>query len=288
MLRAHSDQKLNLNIENVQQWLRLLRMINVQLPVDTLSNYPILLQSRAETAAARSVPLLLWMTRLGLSQAETGNLLGKCPLALLSASASIEATERWLRTKLQWDSGMICKALVRDPRLFHFTDTHVEAQWLAMQAMGLSQAQVAEMARKLPKLLRRNMSSNVMQLKVRFLVEVMGISVIALVKDPNYLTRSLTGCIGPRWAFRLLYCGDNTFGHTSKLSRSPQQFVDRLNSSTLDAECLQRGVTRLQLFQEFVLNWPQEEGREWCRPNRTDPTTQSKRCSASKTSSSTY
>lgn len=256
-------QKLNLNVENVRQWLQLLHSLGVEKPLDTLSQQVVLMQSKADNASLRAGPLQQWMAKLGLTEVETGKLFSKYGLILKSSVANVESVEAWLGVELGWGSDVIRKALIKDPRLFGRSVTQCQSQLSALQALGLSRSQTGEMVRKMPVLLSHNVSNPCIQLKVRFLLEVMQLPITALVSDPNFLNRSLTLCIGPRWAFHSKHCKDARFPSTSTLSMNPTRFTDGLKSSSLDSECLSREVTRLQLFREFVIQWQQGEGKAW-------------------------
>lgn len=167
----------------------------------------------------------------------------------------------WYRTELEWNSDLVCKRVVQNPRLFGQSVANARTHLEAVQALGLSRTQVLEMVTKTPGVLE--FDSSTIQRKVKFMVEEMGLPLTALLKDPTFLARSLTNTIGPRWAFSLLYCSNQPRPSTSRPSLTEQKYTNGLKSPSLDAVCARRDMTRLQLFMEFKIQWQQREGRVW-------------------------
>lgn len=93
----------------------------------------------------------------------------------------------------------------------------------------------------------------------------MGFPITALVASPAFLARSLKAVIGPRWAFRCLYCRHQSAGKITNLSDTNLVYVSKLDSETLDAECASQGLTRLQLYEAWVPVWQLGAGQRWCR-----------------------
>lgn len=298
VLKFYTIKHSKVSIRNVRGWLTLLLKHHVDMPVSVISKYPLVLSSKYETADANADAFMLWCFSLGLTPVDTALLLSKRPMLLVVPHATAAAASEWLSKELGWSSAMIGSVLVRNPRvlsaspnalsrrlawfqsqgfsvaaiskafysgptLFNYSIIRNEAQLSAMQAMGLSQSQVGEMLGKMPMLLARDMSSAITQAKLRFLIQVMGKPVLDMVTCPGFLCISLLGRTGPRWFFCSLYCHGQAFVLSTNLIPTDEQFVKRLSSPSLDADCAARDLSRIQLYNDFKISWVDKEGLEW-------------------------
>ncbi|MEW5307239.1 MAG: hypothetical protein WDW36_009647 [Sanguina aurantia] len=292
------------NLGNVRQWIELLGHLGIPASHNVLATHPIVLKSRADNNAANAAAVVQWIRSRVPSQAAVRVVICKFPKLLTTPCEKLDAATAWMRTELGSSEGDIHRGLARLPQLFAMrsgtlasklawfdsqafdvarirryvlshpqllvmTTEHYEAQLAALQALGLSQSEALEMAKKVPVLLSLDIAGSNMQLKVRFLVRVMGLPVAALVRDPNFLSRSLMNTIGPRWAFSRLYSTLKPPNHTSHLSKSPGRYLETVKSALLEEECAERGLSPLQLFEEFIPCWQQGEGRVWAKAPKT-------------------
>lgn len=206
----------------------------------------------------------LWLSsELGWSSHMVVVILTKCPqLFGLNPAATLGVKAVWFRSQ-GFETEVLSKMLYLHPQLLGYTIKRNESQLSALQALGLSKPQVAEMVRTCPVLLIRDISSDVTQAKIRFLTQVMGKSVQELSVCPGFLALSLVDRTGPRWAFHSLYCPGKPFILSTRLKCTELDFVRRLPSSYLDTECDSQGKSRLQLFRSFTAQWKEGEGRAW-------------------------
>ncbi|MEW5307223.1 MAG: hypothetical protein WDW36_009631 [Sanguina aurantia] len=93
----------------------------------------------------------------------------------------------------------------------------------------------------------------------------MGKDLEEVIRCPAFLTLSLFGRIGPRWAFHQPYCSDQAFNLTSQLAPCEERFLGSLLSQAMAAACATRGITRQQLFDEFKAQWQEGTGRKRVR-----------------------
>lgn len=297
-------QKRNVNIENLFHWLQLLHTLNVGQSFETAARCPSILTHRAESASRNATAIVTWMSSIGLTDTEIPQIFRTCPMLITIPQATAEQVAAWLTSDLGWSSSMVVRlmrkrpsffafssvdtlrpklvffsqhfsiqqisnALFIQPRLFDTTIAHNQSQVLSLQAIGLSQFQVAEMIRKMPGLLLRDIAGDVTQAKVRFLTQIIRQPVQEMLKFPAFLTLSLANRIGPRWAFHSLYSPDQPFNLNTRLSPTDINFTHRLQSPSLDAECVLTGMGRLQIFERFAAQWQEREGREWAVTNDT-------------------
>lgn len=301
VLSFFTRQKRNLNISDTAQWVQILDDFGVKHPTASLSKNPIILQGNPAGKDIRLAAVVQWMSSRGLTDVEIAEVIGKQPMVLNMPLIKVEAVTAWLVDELGWSDGMInttlqkmptlfglnpvknlapklawltsrclakeemSKVLHTHPQLLTFTVERNEVNVSALMARGLSDAQVAKMLRKMPQLLGQNIPGLVMQLKMKYLVEVMEAPITTMVNDPHYLARSLKNVIGPRWTFSSRYGIKQPTSTTSKLSKTTVQFLATLKSESLDAECENRGLTRLQVYEAWTLSWQSGEGRWWCR-----------------------
>lgn len=297
LLLFFSSQKRHLSITTTQLWLQLLRRHNLEQPLDVAAKFPIILLSYNQSVESNAAVVVTWLLSLGLAQADVCQLLGRCPMLLKLPHETTALVAAWLSNELGWSSRMVNKTLTHCPKLFSSSPAHTlgpklawfeshgfsaettskmlylhpqlfecsisrnKAQLAALQALGLPLSDVADMVRKHPSLLIRNISSDTTQAKVRFLTEVMGKQVHELKICTAYLTYSLAARIGPRWDFYSLHCPNKFFNLSTRLQHANQEFAKRLQSKTLDAECTLRGLSRLQLFEEVLAKWVERKDK---------------------------
>lgn len=218
-----STHRRNLSVANTQLWLDLLHTHKVQRPFECAARNPIILAHRVETAALNAPATVTWMLTLGLTQADISQRIVHCPTLLkLPNQTAARVVAAWLREEMGWNGNMVVKVLSKFPKLFclrpagtlgpkldwflaqgfspsiekmlylhpqllGYTIVRNEAQLSALQAMGLSVAQVTCMVRKFPVLLMLNIFSDLMQSKMRFLTKVMRKSHEELLYCPVFL-----------------------------------------------------------------------------------------------------
>lgn len=294
--------KRTLSIDNVREWVLLLRTVSVNQPEQVISTNPIILGKRADhsVSSGSAAAAAEWMGSKGLTPFEVSKVISAFPMILNVSPASLAATDAWLRIELRWTSDMTKKALHACPELFAlrpsnlapkldwfrmtgFSDEAISSMLIkcpnlltvsvernqslvsALQLLGLSRDQVLLLIFQMPSLLRKNISSATQQAKVRFLLEVMQRDILELTTCTAYFTYSLFNRIGPRWAFVALYCEDaQTRKLGGMLSKGEISFLEGLKSASMDEACSSRGLTHAQLFQRFVVEWQEGEGKEWC------------------------
>lgn len=257
-----------LNINYVRQFLQLMNSLAVEQPFEALSKNSMIFSRNPDTVRARAEPLIQWMLGMGLTRDDTSTVFERFPSLLIVPLPTLIAKAEWFGGVLGWDGCFIRKLLMRKSTVFALSVAHAQAQLVALEALGLSHAQVFEVVRKQPCVLGLDISGPTTQLKVKFMVQVMGLPVTRVTRDPGMLTRSLTNTIGPRWAFSLLYCSDQPTPSTNSLSKTAENYTNGLKSASLDTECLSRKMTRMQRFEEFKAQWQQGEGRAWCKPGK--------------------
>lgn len=298
ILTLYASRKRPLDIKNVREWLDLLRQCHVEWPTNALSKHPIMLSNRAENLESRSKETLHRLSRFGLTNVGIGQLLSKWPGLLIVTVGNLEAVEAWLSIELHWSQEQVGKvlakysklfsltpitlssklawfssqgcsnakmgvALFHTPSLFDYTIARNESQLSALQAAGLTPAEVALLIGKRPQLLTRDMSSHITQAKLRYLKEVIGQDVKEMLKFPAYLTCSLVKAVGPRSSFHSLHCSSQPFALNTNLTKTEEHWLRRLSSPSLDAECIARGMTRAQIYKEHTIQWQQGEGKKW-------------------------
>ncbi|MEW5305600.1 MAG: hypothetical protein WDW36_008132 [Sanguina aurantia] len=287
-----------LSIDNVQAWVQLLHDCQVLQPVVAISASPMVLEMRADNLAASAAAAAGWMLSKGVTPLQMSEVITKHPLVLVVSHDNLVAVDAWLRAELGWTDGLICAAIVDRVQLFCLRPStlapklqwlrrtgfaegdvgkmlasypsillhaveHNAAQLSALRALGLSHPQAVAAIVRTPQLLRLNISGAKQQAKLAFLARVMGRGASELTTCSKFLTYSLFGRIGPRWAFVDRYCSASRWPLSTLLAPREGGFVARLKSPSLDEECASRGLTRAQRYQEFVAEWQLGEGREW-------------------------
>lgn len=134
-----------------------------------------------------------------------------------------------------------------------------------LQSIGIPPMQALAMLGRAPHLLTLNVWSPTTQDKVRFLTQVMGKQVGALVVFPGFLKLSLFENTGPRWSFFTLHLPTQAFILGTRLKCSEISFTRVLTSPSLDEACTASGLTKLQLYLEHKKQWQLGEGRKWFR-----------------------
>lgn len=298
VLSFYTSKKLNLSINNVLLWLQLLRCYHVEQAIQVVSKNPIILTSKAATAALNAEGVQQWLHGLRFTQDMTVALIERRPMLFNVPHVTAAAVETWLVSNLGWSSSMVIKVLIRHPHIFGCSVSNLndklawfQSQGLSIQAiskvlmitpglfsrstaynisqlselrgLGLSEHQVNEMVRRRPHLLVRGISTIVTKAKIRFLTLVMGQCFQNVLVCPAFLTYSLFDRIGPRWAFHLRYCKDKPFVLNSRLNPTDKKFADGFVSSSLDSASASRGMTRMQLYEEVRVEWKQGPGKEW-------------------------
>lgn len=300
VLEILADRGQYMHIEAVHKWVRLLQRLQVEDPIEVIARSPLVLTSKPETAGTRAEGLVPWLLSMGVSPDQIPLLLSKSPLLLNVSHTTAADAADWLSRELGWSGAQIAHTLTsrysnvfalspsrtlapklawfisqgvsletmsrvfyNSPSLFSNTVERNEAQLRALHALGFSKSQVTDILLKMPLLVSVKVSGLTVQAKVRFLTQVMGKPVEAIFSCPSYLTYSLTARIGPRWAFTQLYSSSKVFVLSTKICAVDEDFVKDMVSDSLDAECLRRDLTRLQLYKECVDQWPQGEGKMW-------------------------
>lgn len=293
-----SNRKRPLDIENVRQWLQLLRKNHVQKPLSAMAKCPIIIEHRAHKVQVKAAAVAQWMQQKELTTVKFGQILSKWPALLVMTFANLEAVEAWLSSELNWTSkqtgrafatfpqlfglspaNLACKlawfidkgcsnhkmsrVLLSQPYLMSYTAARNETQWSDLLAAGLTQTQVAEAVVKMPHIVGLRVASDINQAKLRFLVQGMGKEISELVRCPGYLSCSLFKRVGPRWAFHSLHCPGQRFTLSTQLAPKVEGWLHQMSSSSMDAECIARGMTRAQLYQEHTLQWQRGEGQKW-------------------------
>lgn len=158
----------------------------------------------------------------------------------------------------------VSKMLFKFPHLFDYAIERVEVQMSALQEMGLSRPHVTTVLSRYPQLF--GLSIKNIQAKAQFLTQDMAMGIQKVLTNPSYLTYSLADRIRPRWAFLNLHCKDKPASLFSQLSNSNEQFpVEMCRCPSLDEDCKLLGLTRVELFLQFLtsckLRDTQESGR---------------------------
>lgn len=118
MLASHSARKLFVNIDNVRQWLLLLRQHHVEQPAFVLSRQPVTLEKLAVNTVSNAAAVVQWMSAIGLTDPQIGTTLSKLPSILSVSLANIAAVDEWLRSELGPGDLKVAHALLRAPSLF--------------------------------------------------------------------------------------------------------------------------------------------------------------------------
>lgn len=287
-------------LDKMDAWLQLLVRHHVQQPHAVISKYPLILSHKAETVAENADAVVLWMSSLGMTSVHTAQLLGEWPMLLTIPNTTGTAVAAWFSDELKWSSSMVATMLSKFPQLFCLSTSdnlapklawfvaqgfsrktmggvffrapsllgctvqRSNTQLKALKAIGMSESQVLHMAIKAPTLLSLSINGQTTQAKVRFLTQEMRKEVTELLSCPTFLTYSLVQRIGPRWSFHSRYCNQGKqFNLSTQLIPSDQHFAEKYVSSSLDAECASRSISRIQLYEEHRTQWQQGLGREW-------------------------
>lgn len=287
-------------LDNALQWLQIMQKLGVKQPFEAVSKRPDILEGRADRLQTRIQECVAWLSSSGLNNIQIAQVIGKWPRLLRVNPANMTAVAAWLSSELGWGPEKISEILMKSPilfglspsknfthklcwfksqgftttrlsralfttpALFHSTIERNKATLLALQALGLSQPEVATMVMQVPTLLNRNISGPIVQAKVRFLTEVMGKTTQDLAVCPVVLTRSLSNRIGPRWAFWARHFLGTPFTLSSLSATDIQFAISVASCPSVLAECVGRGVTPLQYLIEFTTEWQVGDGREWC------------------------
>lgn len=256
VLSFFTRRGVSLSIENVHAWLQLLHQLHVDQTVCVVSRHPIILTSRAATAAANAAGVKEWLCSVGATPETQAMLFGKYPMLLNIPHATTMAMTEWLRRELMWSSSTITRVLLMYPELFtcSWGNLDVKLAWL------LSSGASVQMLNQKPYLLLNNFNSKVNQAKVRFLSQVMKLEVLPCIP---FLGHSLLERIGPRYTFHSLHCSGQPFTLSYRLCSVDADFVKQLISPSLESECASSSQTRLQVYEKFRFQWQQGEGRQW-------------------------
>lgn len=161
--------------------------------------------------------------------------------------------------------------LVRFPQLVGYSIQRNSAQLSALRAVGLSQTQACGLITKVPTLLSIIIDGPKAQAQMRYLRQVMGMSVLDTLLCPTFLTYSLLQRIGPRWSFHSLHCLESQpFVLSTKLNPTDIKFAEHMASASLDGECAAHSMTCIQLYEEHRTHWQQGAGRQWDARNGTN------------------
>lgn len=297
MIASFAGQRRRLDLESIRQWLQLLQRHGVQKPTVMMSRYASLLLRKAENLDANAEAAVALMSTLGLSKTQIASVIKKRPMLLVVPHLTMAEAAAWFASEVGLSGKMIVSLFVRHPgylgsslgnnlmpklswftsygiskermgklffgssKLFSISITNYESQMAAMRDWGLSESHVAEMVRKSPSILARDLMAENAVAKVHFLTRDMGQPPSALLTCPTFLTLSLYKRIGPRWAFWSRHCGGKPFVLSSRLLQKEGVFLQRLSSQSLDEECATRKMSREQLFNKEMGRWQQEEGR---------------------------
>lgn len=259
LLSFFASRRTSLSVENVSAWLKLLHRYHVVDTYQTASKHPIILASRAARAAANAEGVVEWFSSLGMAPGPQAALLGKYPMLLNVPSSTASAATEWFGSQLTWSSSKVVCVLTQYPDLFNHSCENLQVKLAWFLSNGLR----IDMISRKPHLLRRNLFSIVNQTKVRFLTQVMMKDVVEMERGATFLTYSLLERTGPRWAFHSKHCSHQSFCLSTRLNPIDEDFVQQLPSSSLDAECASRRMTRMQLFEECKTSWQQGEGKDW-------------------------
>ncbi|MEW5304640.1 MAG: hypothetical protein WDW36_007237 [Sanguina aurantia] len=244
------------NIDNTRQWLQLLRRHHVQQPCVAISRQPTVLEFRADSVAANADAVIGWMSGVGLTRLDIATILTLQPRLLNISHANVVAVDAWLRTELGWSSGMIATALTKCSDFCQSRPVTLSKKLSALQAFGLSRAQVSGMVFSMPKLFTGNFSGTRMQAKARFLTHDMGRSISETTACPSFFAYSLMGRTAPRWAFHTLHCKGQLFVLGTQLTLTDGQFPVKLSECpSLDEECKLRGLSRGEVYSEFLARY---------------------------------
>lgn len=295
-----SSQGRSFNIHNTRLWFKLLHKFRVRQPLEVISRHPIILHNRADKIGENAEVVVLWMSSMGLTPSQIAESLGCVPKLLCIPHQTAAAVAAWFSHELGWSGSMIAAMLVKYPQLFGLSVVdnlaskkawYVEqgfsnkslskalfstpslftcsiernnTQFAALQALGLSKLQVSDMIQKAPTLLSLSINGPNTQAKIKFLTLVMGRQVDDMWLFRKFLTYSLFERIGPRWSFHSRHCPTSQAFHLStELKQTDKDFAERMVSASLNAECVSRGKTCLQLFDEHRIKWQEGEGRQW-------------------------
>lgn len=253
-----ANSNINLPLENVQPWLQLLPKLQVHHPHQLLSKKSILLASKASAAEVNATSLVELLQDLGATPEIIQTLISKKATLLTFPHATPSPISAWLRSNLSLSSSAILNVLFCCPELFSRSreDLDVTLAWLTSNGVSI------ESIIQKPEVLGCDVSSSATQGKARFLTQAMGKDASELLAFPHFFKCSLSR-VGPRWAFHNLYCNGQPFHLKPSLQVTDAQYVQRLDSTSLDAECSSRGKTRGQLYAEFRAKWSKVEGKKW-------------------------
>lgn len=259
VLSGFASRTGNLNITHVQPWLQLLRKLHVDNPIQVVSKHAIILASKPAAAEGKAARYVGWLIGLGATPERVAALISKRPMLLNIPNATPIAVAAWLQSKLDLSSSDIVNVFDKCPELFGQTHQELDLtlDWFISNEVSI------EMVQRKPQLLGCNLSSIVTKTKARFLIQAMRKDAQELLTSTTFFKFSLLDRIGPRWVFHLLHCKDQPFVLSTKLNCIDADFLRRLNSPSLDAECTFRSMTRQQLFDESMSNWKAGEGKEW-------------------------
>ncbi|MEW5318934.1 MAG: hypothetical protein WDW38_010116 [Sanguina aurantia] len=88
----------------------------------------------------------------------------------------------------------------------------------------------------------------------------MGASILQTTSCPAFFTYSLLDRIRPRWAFHTLYCKGQPYNLNS-LKYTDEQFPVKLSECpSLDEECKLHGMSRGEVYSEFLAQYKLPEG----------------------------
>lgn len=260
VLSFYTSKHLSINIRNILAWLELLRTHHVLQPSNVIYKFPVILTSKASTAAANSAGLVEWLRSVGVVPEMQAVLLGKYPVLLNIPHATASEVGEWLRSKLVWSDSTITNMLMTLPQLFVLSSKNLDAKLAQLIAKDLRIETISKMVKAQPQLLLHNLSSLVNQTKMRYFKDVLQKE---WLECWTFFTYSLVRTIGPRSAFHSLHCNGQPFNLSTRLRCKDMTFVNRLPSAGLDAECASRGMTRPQLYAKFKTSWQQGEGKKW-------------------------
>lgn len=249
-----------LTLDNVQAWLQLLLQYHVDHPIEAVSRHPIILTSRATTAAANAGGVVEWFRSVGATPEMHAILLGKYPTLLTVPHGTASAVTTCLRSRMDWSDSTILNVLKSFPKVFAVapTNLNVRLEWLLLN--GISIDTISKVAKAQPQLLLRDFSSSINSTKTHYFTTIMGRTLLECLP---FVTYSLLNNIGPRSAFHSVYCKDQPFKLNHRLRCSEATFPKHLVSPSLKAECTSCSQTRAQLFGGFKTDWQQTEGKKW-------------------------
>ncbi|CAG9460230.1 unnamed protein product [Pedinophyceae sp. YPF-701] len=162
--------------------------------VKILLRAPQVLELSVENTLA---PRVQYLRDLGLTRAQLGKVLARDPVVLTYTVESMQNRVDFLRGGVGLTEAQVAETIHKHAQVLHYRVNAMDSRRQFLSALGLSSADVAAVATRLPQIFSLDIESN-LRPKVEYITGAMGCSLDIIVAFPGILSLSLVQRIVPR------------------------------------------------------------------------------------------